>query len=193
MSALYEPCMVLNRNWELVAFWPVRTAIEALMRDQAAALDPTDENYQSLSFDEWMIHEPKDHEWIKTPSRQIAAPQMVVLKKYGERPPRKLTFTRPNLYRRDEHSCQYCGVKMAAERLTIEHVMPRSRGGPTSWENCVAACEDCNSRKADKTPKEAGMKLRKQPHRPSEKPKLPLPRRIRPSWMPFLKREGLVA
>jgi 5-methylcytosine-specific restriction endonuclease McrA len=78
-------------------------------------------------------------------------------------------------------------------KLTIEHIMPQSRGGPTSWENCVAACEDCNTRKADMTPNEAGMKLRTKPQKPTWTPRLRLPhgKVIRESWKPFLEKEAV--
>lgn len=191
MSVLNEPCLCLNKHYQLVQFLPVQTAICTLMRDMASALDP--ETFYLMDFEEWAEHEPKDHEWIKTTRSRIAAPQVIVFKKYGARPPRKLTFTRPNLYKRDDHTCQYCGDPLPPSRLTVEHIMPRSRGGPTSWENCVAACEDCNSRKRDRTPQEAGMKLKKQPAKPNWTPKLLVPRtaKLRASWEPFLKKEGV--
>jgi 5-methylcytosine-specific restriction endonuclease McrA len=185
VSVLNEPCLVLNRNWQPVTFLPVQTAIVNVMRDMASILDPVD--YLLLTFEEWVAMKPETDRWIRTPSQSIPAPEVVVLKKYGERPPRKVVFNRPNLARRDEFTCQYCGAELGERDLTIEHVLPRSRGGPTSWENCVAACEDCNARKADRTPREAGMKLRSTPVRPAWKPRLAIPRGVtRPSWEPFL-------
>lgn len=191
MTHLNDPVLVLNRNWQVTTFLPVQTAIVTAMRDMASVLDP--ESYELLSFDKWVSHQPKDHDWIKTSSGQIAAPQVIVLKKYGERPPRKLTFTRPNLYRRDDYTCQYCGDPLPASELTVDHVLPRSRGGKNGWDNCVAACEGCNGRKADMTPKEAGMKLKKQPATPKWTPKLLVPRvsKPRPAWAPFLAKEGV--
>ncbi len=86
------------------------------------------------------------------------------------------------------HNCQYCGVNLPGHELQIEHVMPRSRGGPTTWENTVAACDDCNSRKADKTPREAGMTLRKKPEPPRWKPGIRIPQgEVRPMWLKLLK------
>jgi len=191
VSHLNDPVLVLNRFWQVTTFLPVQTAIVTAMRDMASVLDP--ETYELLSFDKWVTYEPKDHDWIKTASGQIAAPQVVVLKRYGERPPRKLTFTRPNLYRRDEYTCQYCGEPLPASELTVDHVLPRSRGGKNGWENCVAACEDCNGRKADKLPQEVGMRLKKPPAKPAWTPKLLVPRtaKPRPSWAPFLTKEGV--
>jgi 5-methylcytosine-specific restriction endonuclease McrA len=188
-GVLHEPCLVLNRNWQPITFLPVQTAIVNVMRDMASVLDV--EDYLLLTFEEWVELGRETGRLIRTPSRTISAPEVIVLKKYGERPPRKLVFNRPNLGKRDAFTCQYCGVALASDDLTIEHVLPRSRGGPTSWENCVSACEDCNARKADRTPREAGMKLRSMPVRPEWRPRLSPPSgETRPSWGPFLALEA---
>jgi 5-methylcytosine-specific restriction endonuclease McrA len=195
MGVLNEPCLVLNRNWIPVTFMPVQTCITNVMRDMASVLET--ENYLLMSFEEWTDHHHKDTDnleedrWIRTPSMKIMSPEVVVLKKYGERPPRRVVFNRPNLARRDEWTCQYCGAELGERKLTIEHVLPRSRGGKTDWLNCVAACGDCNAHKADQTPNEAGMKLRSKPQKPAWIPRLALPRgrSIRPSWKPFIAKE----
>jgi len=187
-GVLHEPCLVLNRNWQPITFLPVQTAIVNVMRDMASVLDV--EDYLLLTFEEWVELGRDTGRAIKTPSRTISAPEVIVLKKYGERPPRKVVFNRPNLGKRDAFTCQYCGVTLNSDDLTIEHVLPRSRGGPTSWENCVAACEECNARKADRTPREAGMKLRSMPVRPEWRPRLRPPSgETRKSWVPFLEKE----
>lgn len=192
MSVLDSPTLVLNRNWQPVLFWPVRSAIEGSMRGQASILDV--ENYLLLPFEEWCVSTPKDAQWIKTSTGQIPAPEVVVLKHYSERPPRKVGFTRLNLARRDDFTCQYCGDVIGYDGLTVEHIMPRSRGGPTSWENCVAACVDCNGRKGNLTPQEAKMRLRKVPHTPVFKTMLRVPGGsdvMRPAWVPFLEKEAV--
>jgi 5-methylcytosine-specific restriction endonuclease McrA len=190
-SVLNDPCLVLNRNWQPVTFLPVQTAIVTAMRDMASVLDT--ESYYLMSFDDWSVSGFSTERMIRTPTLQIPAPEVIVLKKYGERPPRKVSFSRPNLYKRDAFTCQYCGDALPGADLTIEHVVPRSRGGPTSWDNCVAACEACNSRKADQTPSEAGMKLRTTPSKPNWVPKISVPRghSIRQSWEPFLLKEAV--
>lgn len=194
MSVLDSPLLVLNRGWQVTTFLPVRTGIVTAMRDQATILDP--ENYLLLPFEEWAEQTPeslKNHEWIRTSSGQIAAPQVIVLKKYGERPPRTLNFNRPNVYKRDDRLCQYCGDQLSFDEMTLDHVIPRSRQGSLCWENAVAACKECNSRKADKTPKEAGMTLLKQPTKPDWTPKVRLPSNatILPAWRTFLEKEGI--
>lgn len=190
MGVLNEPCLVLNRNWQAVTFMPVQTCIVTTMRDMACVVHP--ETFVPMSFDEWCDVDLEDLRWIKTSSTSIPAPEVIVLKRYGERPPRRVNFNRPNLWRRDEFSCQYCGATLPGSKLQVEHVLPRSKGGPTTWENCVAACGDCNAQKADKTPDQAGMRLRKQPHKPRWEPKIPVPKgQIRDIWVPFLRAEGI--
>ena len=187
MSVLDEPCLVLNRNWQPITFLPVQTAIVTVMRDMASVLDA--EDYLLLTFEGWIELGRDTGRAIRTPGRAIPAPEVIVLKRYGERPPRRLVFNRPNLYRRDAFSCQYCGVALPAEDLTVEHVLPRSRGGPTSWENCVAACATCNTRKADRTPREARMTLRRAPFRPAWRTRLRPPGgEPRASWASFLEK-----
>ncbi len=194
MSVIDQPCLVLNCNWQPTIFWPVRVAIEGIVRGRAMALDP--ETYLLMTYDEWLEHKPNDHDWIKTTGRSVAAPQVIVLTKYGKRPPRRVGFSKPGVHRRDRFTCQYCGEKLPSKDLQIEHVVPRSRGGPTTWENCVAACAECNQQKADKTPQEAGMKLRSTPARPavsSYSMRLPGDGQVRSAWVPFLEKEAVAA
>lgn len=80
----------------------------------------------------------------------------------------ELPFCRENIFVRDDYTCQYCGRKLPASELTLDHVYPKSRLGPDIWENIVACCKDCNQRKADRTPREAGMKLKRRPYRPTD-------------------------
>jgi 5-methylcytosine-specific restriction endonuclease McrA len=91
-------------------------------------------------------------------------PSVVRLKAYVHVPFRRILLTRRNVLRRDGNRCQYCGHR---ERLTLDHVVPRSRGGPDSWDNLVAACVPCNNRKGNRTPEEAAMPLVRPPFRPS--------------------------
>jgi 5-methylcytosine-specific restriction endonuclease McrA len=181
-----EPCLVLNSHWEPITFTTIRTAIEDLTRDMACVIHPV--TFEPLSIAEWIERAPKDSRFIKTSGRPVPAPEVIVLKHYGARPPAKVGFNRQNLFKRDEHSCQYCGVELPGSKLQVEHVLPRSKGGPTTWTNCVAACDSCNSRKANQTPRQAGMKLRKKPAAPRWKPGLRIPRgAARPIWGQFVR------
>ena len=92
---------------------------------------------------------------------------MIILVNFDKIPRRSLHYSKYHVFRRDKYVCQYCGLQTVREDLTIDHVVPRSQGGQTSWSNCVTSCEPCNSKKADRTPEQAGMKLRSQPIKPS--------------------------
>lgn len=92
-------------------------------------------------------------------------PSIVRLSFYVRVPYKKIVLSRKNIIRRDGHQCQYCG--RGDVTLTVDHVIPKSKGGNDSWENLVAACVSCNNRKGDRTPSEAGVKLRRKPIRPS--------------------------
>jgi 5-methylcytosine-specific restriction endonuclease McrA len=123
---------------------------------------------------------------IRSPGLRLRVPEVVTLVRYDRVPCNCVTFSRRNLFRRDRYTCQYCGNQPGSEQLTIDHVLPRSRGGVSSWENCVLACLDCNLRKADRTPSQAGMRLRKAPSQPAWNP-LYAPHEIRiESWAKFI-------
>jgi len=107
---------------------------------------------------------------VRSPSVTVKVPSVVRLKKSFRRHRNQVRFSRANIYTRDAYRCQYCGTKCTTAQLTFDHVMPRSRGGRTSWENIVTCCIPCNARKANRTPAEAKMTL------------LCVP--VRPNWMP---------
>ena len=83
-------------------------------------------------------------------------------------PNKELPFCRENIFIRDDFTCQYCGRKFGYDELTLDHVYPKSRSGPDIWENIVACCKECNQKKADRTPKEARMRLLRRPYRPKD-------------------------
>jgi 5-methylcytosine-specific restriction endonuclease McrA len=105
---------------------------------------------------------------ILSPSIEMKIPAVVKYRKLIKPKYRALKFSRTNIYARDNFSCQYCVRKFAQSKLTLDHVIPKSRGGPSSWTNCVACCSACNVKKADRTPKEAGMKLFQEPRQPNQ-------------------------
>ncbi len=107
---------------------------------------------------------------IRTTRIVIKVPAVVRLRKSFRRHAKPVKFSRVNIYARDGYRCQYCGVKCTTDQLTYDHVVPRSRGGRTSWENIVSCCCACNARKAARTPAEAKMKLRSVPARPAWMP-----------------------
>ena len=124
---------------------------------------------------------------------QVRGPEVIRLKDYNDIPDLEIRLTRRNLLLRDNFTCQYCGKRVSASNFTIDHVMPRSRGGGGSWENFVVACFKCNVAKRDRTPKEAGLVLRTIPSKPKW---YPLTTRFAfktpGSWAKFLPQSALV-
>jgi 5-methylcytosine-specific restriction endonuclease McrA len=103
----------------------------------------------------------RKNEFINSVSNKFPAPSVIKLSKYMKLPFRRIELSRRNIYRRDNYQCQYCGKK--TQVLTIDHIIPRSRGGEDTWENLVTACDKCNNMKGSRTPEEAGMQLLKIP------------------------------
>jgi len=104
---------------------------------------------------------------IRAPSLILQVPAVVRLHKAFRRHRKPVKFSRVNIYARDGHRCQYCGATCGIDRLTYDHVLPRSRGGRTTWDNIVSCCVTCNARKANRTPAEARMALLSTPSRPT--------------------------
>jgi len=119
-----------------------------------------------LVLDKVDIVEEYDAE-IRATSLIIKVPAVVRLRKAFRRHAKPVKFSRVNIYARDGYRCQYCGTKCTIDGLTYDHVLPRSRGGRTSWDNIVSCCYACNSKKANRTPAEAHMALRMTPARPT--------------------------
>ncbi len=110
-----------------------------------------------------MVSDVKN-EYLHTVSSTYAIPSVIRLRDYVSMPYKGVILTRQNIFRRDDHKCQYCG---ASQELTLDHVLPRSRKGGTTWDNLVTACKPCNTRKGNQLPEEAGMPLKMKPFKPS--------------------------
>ncbi len=168
-----HPALVLNADYRPLSYYPLSlwTWQEAV---KAAYLDRVD-----------IVAEYQDT--VRSPSTVIRIPSVVVLKDYVK-PQKRVAFTRFNLFLRDEFSCQYCGAR---DNLTFDHVVPRAKGGITSWENVVAACSRCNLKKGAKSLRQSGMTLRKAPRAPGAEQlrnmgrKFP-PNHLHESWLDFL-------
>lgn len=166
---LSRPTLVLNRNWQPVGVATVARTLVKLFNGSARVVDPND--YQLYSWADWSRLAPVDGEpFIQTTSIRMRVPEVIRLVQFDRMPWRTVAFSRRNIFKRDAFTCQYCGKKPGSEDLTIDHVTPRSRGGATTWSNCVVACIDCNSRKANRTPDEARMPLKQAPTQPKWKP-----------------------
>jgi 5-methylcytosine-specific restriction endonuclease McrA len=182
--------LVLNRNWQAIN---TRTPAEAFCQmatDVATALDvhgkdcmiPTKwEDWRALPIREGDVS-------IGTARGRIRVPTVIVVSDYARVPKKRPKFNSRTLWERDGGRCQYTGRDLAPGEGNIDHVLPRSRGGGTNWENCVLAARDVNSRKADRTPEEAGLRLLREPAAPRELPitAFLLNRHEIPDWDPFL-------
>ena len=109
---------------------------------------------------------------IQGVARAWPLPSVVRVVRHFKRERIQVRFSRLNIYTRDGFTCQYCGTRCMSEDLTFDHVVPRSRGGRTTWENVVACCVPCNRAKADRTPVEAGVRLRSRPRKPTYLPSI---------------------
>jgi 5-methylcytosine-specific restriction endonuclease McrA len=111
---------------------------------------------------------------LRSVSARVETPAVVKLVQLVHRHRVRIAFSRRNVFLRDGHRCQYCLVRLAEVELTTDHVIPRSRGGATSWDNVVTACSPCNRKKANRTPAQARMTLQRTPERPRSLPALAL-------------------
>lgn len=169
VSVLQRPTLVLNRHWQPVHVAPVARALVLLWNEAAQVVDPDD--FQLYSWGDWARMAPKVGEpFIRTVRFNLRVPEVLTLTRHDRPRFNTVTFSRRNLFKRDHATCQYCGGRPGTEELTIDHVVPRAQGGQTTWENCVLACVSCNSRKANRTPDQAAMKLKRPPFRPTWKP-----------------------
>ena len=158
---LEKQVLVLNKSWIPVNVTTVKRAVTLLYQELARAV--CHRTYQTYDFNLW-VTEAKSDAVVKTVSLEIPVPEVIVLTQYnGLRTEAKMPFSRSGLLRRDKYVCQYCRKQFQGAKLTIDHVLPKSRGGITEWTNCVIACHACNAKKDNKTPKEAGMKLKVEP------------------------------
>jgi len=168
-AVLERPTLVLNRNWQPVNVATVARSLTMLWNESAHVVDPDD--FRLYTWADWARLEPKEGEpFLRTVAFRMRVPEVLTLTRYDRPRESAVTFSRRNLFKRDHTTCQYCGVRPGGPELTIDHVIPRAQGGVSTWENCVLACVSCNTRKANRTPEEARMHLRKRPVRPSWKP-----------------------
>jgi 5-methylcytosine-specific restriction endonuclease McrA len=184
-AVLDRPTLVLNRNWQPVGVATVARSLVMLWNESARVVDPDD--YRLYTWADWSRLAPRgDEPFIGAVRSRLRVPEVVVLVRYDRLPASAVTFSRRNVYKRDHYTCQYCGAQPGSEELTIDHVLPRSQGGISSWENCVLACIGCNKRKADRTLSQAGMWPRSKPARPAWKPLYASPAVRVESWSKFI-------
>ena len=187
--------LVLNKLYMAVHVIPARRAFGLLFKELAEVVTLADGHYCSYDFHSWRevsatraLFKDPDDDYVRTVNFEIQAPRVIRLLGYDRLPRQKVKFNRRNLFARDGNKCQYCGKKFPTSELSLDHVMPRSRGGQATWENIVCACVRCNVRKGGRTPTEANMRLYRDPIRPKTSPALSLKLKHRKyeSWKSFL-------
>ncbi|CAI8045150.1 hypothetical protein GBAR_LOCUS24990 [Geodia barretti] len=162
--------MVLNSSYAVLRLVSARRAFVLLVRQAAEVITIDGGHYESFDFARWtdrsfvLAGAGDDHlDWVHTATLTLAVPRIIRLTDYHGFPRQGVALTRRNVYARDGNVCQYCGKRLAARQLTIDHVIPRSLGGTESWSNLVTACMPCNTRKGGRSPRSAGMLLTRRP------------------------------
>lgn len=195
-SALEASVLVLNRLFLAVHVISVRRAFCLLCKDLAEVVSLEEGQFATYDFSQWSelsalrskLFRHEDDDWIRTPHAEIQAPRVIRLVGYDKVPRQTVKFNRRNIFARDNNLCQYCGRKFVTSELSLDHVIPRSQGGGTTWENIVCACVECNVRKGGRTPRQANMTLIRKPEKPKRSPvlNLKLTQKKYQSWQSFL-------
>ncbi|RKX21702.1 MAG: HNH endonuclease [Candidatus Zixiibacteriota bacterium] len=165
-SLINKPVLLLNQNYEPMQICTARRAFILLFQGKAELIEKAD----GLK--------------IHTVTKAFSLPSVVRLWQYKKIPQKKVMLTRKNIFSRDSNRCQYCGT--AKGPMTIDHVISKKYGGEDSWDNLVTACSRCNSKKGNKTPEQANMKLLKKPSRPTFITFIQFNNEVSDHWRPFL-------
>jgi 5-methylcytosine-specific restriction endonuclease McrA len=142
--ALHAPVLVLNASYEPINITPVRRAVVLVFKGVATT-------------------EEEDGSYLHSARIAFRIPSVIRLREFRRIPHQSRALSRKNILLRDRYTCQFCGHVFPASELTLDHVIPRSRGGRTDWDNLVACCHACNNRKGDRLPEEGGLKLLRTP------------------------------
>lgn len=178
-SALNNNVLVLNKYYMAIQVTSARRAFSLLIKDFAEVVSLEGDEYSAYDFTSWIeISKMKDSfpeeisawDWIRTVNFDIRVPKIIRLLFYDKLPRQTVKFNRKNIFARDENRCQYCGRKFPTSQLSLDHIVPRSRGGTSNWNNVVCCCLKCNVRKGGRTPEEGSLKLVKKPEKPRRNP-----------------------
>ncbi|MHC5037422.1 MAG: HNH endonuclease [Planctomycetota bacterium] len=195
ICSLDSSVLVLNRHYTAVHVVNARRAFCLLFKQIAEVISVQNEQYLSFDFESWKeLSALRDNfpgeetEVVRTVSFEILVPRIIRLLFYDKLPRHDVRFNRRNIFARDGNRCQYCGRRFSTTELSLDHVIPRSLGGQSTWENLVCACTECNARKGGRLPAAAGMRLRRQPVKPKRNPvfRISLGSKKYRSWKQFL-------
>ena len=169
--------LVLNKHYMAIRIVGARRAFSLLFRELAEVVSFEQGTYSAYNFQSWCDvsefkrnFEPDGHDWVSTVNFYIAVPRIIRLLFYDRLPRNEVKFNRRNIFARDKNSCQYCGKRYPTSELSLDHIIPRSMGGESVWENIVCSCTKCNVKKGGKTPKQAGLTLIQKPIKPKRNP-----------------------
>lgn len=169
---------VINKQWKPISKTTVRKAINKTLNGRYQIVG---EHWSLFDFSGWIDHWndakrvakfAENVQMIKIGNMRIAVPLLVKCTDYNggfDVSDKPVQFTRRNIFLRDNNTCQYCGKNLPSDQLNLDHIIPKSRGGLTNWENIVLSCVRCNQKKANRTPREANLKLRSQPYHPTRR------------------------
>jgi len=176
-SGLDCSVLVLNKHYMAIRIVGAKRAFSLLFRDLAEVVSFEQEGYSNYDFESWCevsrfkrTFEPDGHDWVSTVNFHIAVPRIIRLLFYDRLPRNEVKFNRRNIFARDKNRCQYCGKRYATSELSLDHIIPRSMGGQSVWENIVCACTKCNVKKGGRTPHQARMTLVQKPVKPKRNP-----------------------
>lgn len=195
-ASLDASVLVLNKLFMAIHIISVKRAFCLLAKDLAEVVSMEDGGFTTYDFETWREvsdyrsrnFRQEDDDWVRTVNSEIQVPRVIRLIDYDRLPKQTVKFNRRNIFARDNNQCQFCGKKFPTSELSLDHVVPRSQGGASTWENIVCACVACNVRKGGRTPKEANMHLIRKPEKPKRSPmlNLKLTNRKYQSWKSFL-------
>ncbi|MDL5045765.1 HNH endonuclease [Oscillatoria amoena NRMC-F 0135] len=191
-AVLHQPVLVLNRLWQAVNICTAQRAFCLLLQGNATVVDNTGDDFQTYSCDQW-FDASRDYDGqdvVRTVSLKIRIPRIILLGVFDKIPKKEVKFTRANIFERDKYQCQYCGNHFERKDLNLDHVIPRHQGGPTTWDNVVCSCIKCNTKKGNRTPRQANMHLIRTPVKPKWRPILSVNYAVKhDSWRHFLDPE----
>jgi len=189
---LNRSVLVLNRFWQPVQTCSARRALKLLCLGHAQVVQTEgEERFRTHDFDSWVEHSTSAlmEELVHSVKLALRVPRIIVLSLYDKLPRTEVRLTRRNVFLRDKFTCQYCRKVFAEMELNLDHVMPRDKGGRTTWENIVTSCIRCNTRKANKLPHEVNMFPLRKPVVPRWRPGFGIREQGKPdeSWLHFLE------